>query len=133
TAVQTRLALDLSQLKELLGIAGTAEDTKLQLWLDSAKEEADSYLQNPFWQQEVDAYSGLLIYSEPVVELPIPSTIKLGVVEFVKGMRSMAPVGVSEEEVGDLKRKYSRFATRDDLLREVRGTYWASHKLMTIG
>lgn len=128
TAVQDRLDLDLDGLKELLGISGTAEDVKLQLWLDTGKEEADAYCNNPFWE-----YDENFDYVDPPVELAIPNAIKTGIVEYVKAMREMAPVGVSEEEVGKLRVKYTRYATESDLLKDVARTWWRRHRLMPIG
>lgn len=129
TAVQDRLGLDLDGLKALLGITGDAENAVLQLWLDAALSAADEYLGNPFWQMERDEVTGRLVYVEPVVELPIPASVKLGVVELVKGQREL-PGGVLEQKTAKLTVKY---ASREELLAAVQEQWWAPFRLIRIG
>lgn len=70
TAVQDRLDLDLAGVKSLLGVVESDWDALITLYLDAAKERADTYMNNPFT-------------SSDGTELVIPSRVKLGVYEDV--------------------------------------------------
>ena len=70
-AIQTRSGITLAQAKAHLCETASTYDTHLDLFLEAALEEADTYCNNPF----VD---------EDGAELPIPARIKLGVLSLVE-------------------------------------------------
>lgn len=70
TAIQDRLALDLADAKAFIGVVEDDYDVQITLYLESAKEKADAYINNPFLDTDGS-------------ELSIPSTIKEGVLEYV--------------------------------------------------
>lgn len=70
TAVQDRLDLDLAGIKGLLGVVENDWDALITLYLEAAKERADTYMNNPFTLSDG-------------TELSIPARVKLGVYEDV--------------------------------------------------
>lgn len=127
TAVQTRLVLDLTETKSLIGISVSTYDDILQIMLDSAKEAADNYMNNPFLND--DGTDG-----------EIPSKVKLGVVrwvamEFREGFPS-APV--TSGVAGPLKRwktakeeeEYASGASIEFQYSLVMDRYWSEFRLL---
>lgn len=91
-----------SALKAYLGVSGTDEDASLRLWLASATDAADRFLNNDF---EDDAGA----------DLPIPDAVTLGVFEWIRLARqtmgtSGLPIGavaVQSVKTGDLAQTYT--------------------------
>lgn len=89
-------------LKAYLGVSGSAEDASLQLWLASATDAADRFLNNDFVD---DAGS----------DIPIPDAVRLGVFEWIRLARqtmgaSGLPIGavaVASVKTGDLSESYT--------------------------
>lgn len=126
TAVTDRLSLDLAELKTLLGVSGSADDALLTLLLASAKEAADDFLQNPFYETDPENDYN---YKDPAVELAIPSRVKLGVVEWVRVTYQVkcAPIaGVQSRTRG--QRAVSR-RPLNDALSEIEEAYWRPYRL----
>lgn len=141
TAVQDRSIVDLDAVKAHLSITGATYDLLLTLWLGAAKRAADEYCGHPFLERNADFDTDLpisdsnIFWADPEVELAIPEPVELGVLEYVtfhwakKGRAG----NVTEEKVGDLQRKYSVFATVQDLLAYVQSTYWKAYRLPVWG
>lgn len=150
-AVSTRLALTVAEVKALLGLTAAATwDGQITLFLAAGKEEADRFTNNPFLRRAAFTQDDFLTprdhrwrdplivapitvtpYTEPAVELDIPEVIKLGVVEYVRGCLHLFARGalVSREKVDDVERSFAVYASIEDLLQHVRGTYWRSSRL----
>lgn len=93
------MSLDLDGLKALLGMNSedSAHDTRLQVCLDAAKEEADAWCNNPFWQRELNTATGEYEYSAGPVELDIPSGVKLGVAEYARYLHEKRDWGLDRK------------------------------------
>lgn len=67
----------------------------------------------------------------PAHQLPIPSKVKLGVVEYVRAYLAFQTrhAGVMEESTREVRRKYT---TLEDALDDIRQSYWDTHSL-TVG
>lgn len=108
-----------AELKGYLRVTDASEDVTLQLWWESALELADTYLGDPFTRDGQD--------------LPIPSSIKLGLFELIRVMRGELgadgrPFGVTAVRTGDLSESYAAGAvggvtTAERLLEHAAG-YW---------
>jgi hypothetical protein len=105
-------ALNEVELKAYLGIADTSEDTRLELWLDSATERADLYIDRDDF------------------ESPIQVDLKVGVYEFVKAMRSyyLRKAGLKKAKTGMLEEEYLDKAGGGDAF-EIARPHWAPLKL----
>lgn len=132
TAVQDRLDLDLDELKSLLEITGSTQDAILQLRLDSAKEAADNFLNNHFRNAAGE-------------DIPIPSNVKIGVVEYIRENMGLATTAATAVSAGGIKRERrdrieveyhapgassssgSSASTPDKLSPAVRG-YWLQYR-----
>ena len=132
SAVVDRLLLTVNDVKCLLGIptSDTSMDAFLSLALLASKQEADEFLNNPFWARDPD--TGL--YCDPVVELPIPAAITEGILERIKFRIARAntrlTVGTTEEKLDVLGKKYAAFATVPNQLGTVQSTYWIRYRLI---
>ncbi len=93
--------MTLLELKELLGLdpSDTSQDAILQLYLDSALEQAFLYCNLFDWE------------TEPLV---LPSSITLGIVRYVQIMRDVysRSVGVSAESIGGMSKSYNNVSNK---------------------
>lgn len=67
-------ATEEAALKAYLGITDASEDANLQAWLDSATTAGDTFMENPF----VD---------DDDLDIPIPAGVKIGVYEWIRVAR----------------------------------------------
>lgn len=113
--------MTLIELKQLLGLdpLDTSQDAMLQLYLDSALEQAFLYCNLFDW--EVD----------PLI---LPSSIKLGIVRYVKIMREVnsRSVGVQSESIGGMSKSYATNVTNDVLYADVWGLWKEFHRAPSI-
>lgn len=143
-AVQTRLALTVSDIKGYLSL-DASWDLRLELWLGAAKEDADLYLGNPFYERGEDGE-----YLDPIVELAIPNGVKLGVLEWIRAQAQfdntnaatgILPAGpVVKDKVRNVERQYAavtggaqRGGGLENALEQVRSQHWARYRLIQIG
>lgn len=93
--------MTLAELKELLGLdpLDTSQDAILQLYLDSAMEQAFLYCNLFDWE------------TEPLV---LPSSIILGIVRYVQIMRDVnsRSVGVQSESIGGMSKSYANISNQ---------------------
>lgn len=93
--------MTLAELKELLGLdpLDTSQDAILQLYLDSALEQAFLYCNLFDWE------------TEPLV---LPSSITLGIVRYVQIMRDVnsRSVGVQSESIGGMSKSYANISNQ---------------------
>ncbi len=96
-------ALFEAEIKAYLGVSGSAEDVKLQLYLAAAVDQGDAFCNNFFTDD--DLVTGVDVAHEP--------QIKLGVFEFIKILRSSTNRGfaVTSRKTGDLSEGYA-YSTR---------------------
>lgn len=130
TAVFDRSTIDLEALQIRLGLPVDPLDTKTAAMLNAAKRAADSYMNNPFVELDADT---LTPTSDPPVELDIPEDVDEGVIATVEARLAWAPFGITEDKVGDLQRKYARYATSSDALKDIKATFWRPYKRMIGG
>lgn len=88
-AVTDRLDLTVSDVKDYLKVSGNAEDSVIEILLESAKEAADEYLNNPF-----TASSG--------EDLPIPNAVSLWCLQWCGRNYTRRSLGITSEDVDDL-------------------------------
>jgi hypothetical protein len=103
----------LTKLKDYLRIpaSDTSDDTVLELALESAKEQADQYLQNPFEDADGNAED-------------IPSQVEMGVLVHA------ATIAFREQpEIQSKSGEYSEsFRLPTDALHETQQKYWGSYR-----
>lgn len=95
-AVKDRLKVTVEEAKQWIRITHSYDDNLLKMLLESAKEDADAYLNNSFVEVEV-----LEDGTEITTELPIPDTVKAWVLsrvakryyQRVEGLRSESSTG----------------------------------------
>jgi hypothetical protein len=101
-AVVDRLSLTVSDVKDFLAISVATYDDEIEDLLEAAKEDADSYLNNPF--EDDDG-----------TELDIPGPVRLGVIRWIEAELPAglggAPAGVISEKAGDVSRTYAQADT----------------------
>lgn len=125
TAVQERSVWNEDAVRCELGALVSAFSTvRLGLIVQSAKEQADRYLNNPFVTYDQ--------YGEPDLEdpQPIPATVEEGVLEYVRGYvgKVRAAIGVTSETVDRLSRSYDPAAVHNAALFAA-SPLWDSHRL----
>lgn len=119
-AVQDRLDVTLDELKNYLGIPVDEDDDDLilGLMLDAAKEAADAFLNNPFEELDGDG---------EVVERPIPSMVKAGVIQWAAFNAVHRDPTITSRRASALAESYASKAEGD---MNVRRTFWAPFRLM---
>lgn len=107
TAVQDRLALSVAEVKSYLKIEEDGEDADVAILLQSAKEKADDFLNNPFLNADG-------------TEKDIPDTVKLWCMKYCARHHRNRPEGLEEESLDELGRL--KWSGREDysLLRTLR-------------
>lgn len=107
--------MTLMQLKELLGLdpLDTSQDAMLQLYLDSALEQAFLYCNRFDWEMD------------PLV---LPSAITLGIVRYVQIMMDVSSrsAGVVSESIGGMSKSYASGVSNRVLYADV-WALWASY------
>lgn len=159
-AVQDRSTTDLTALKSALGVTVPDFDVELQSALDIAKEEADSYLNNPFLErEELDETTGAdpAMYVDPEVERPIPLMVERGLIAYaaklfeleqaqlaavgaiVSGGAPAVPIGATVTSVKTYSLSVSYGYTggsgggsgsSTDPLQAIKGRYWQRYRLI---
>jgi hypothetical protein len=83
-------ALTLDQVKNYLDVIHAGDDEKLQLLLEAAEDEARNYMDR---DNLTDWYSCPCSEpaSEPVSEVPMPASVKLGILILVQAAYQAAP------------------------------------------
>lgn len=121
TAVFDRSTMDLARLKSELGIDGNEFDARLSSLLAATKRTADSYINNPFVEEDDDTLEAT---TDPPTPQAIPEDVEEGILAAIESRLAKAPFGVSEEKVDDLSRKFAVYATAADALKDIKATYW---------
>lgn len=89
-AVQTRLEIDVTELKNYLRIEHIEDDNLLTDFIDMAKEQIDAYLQNEFTEIDENGVE---------VARAIPFSINLAVFKMVAAWYEHRTDGISSENV----------------------------------
>lgn len=109
-----------ADLKEYLEIelADTSEDFWLELWLASATELADQYLENPFKDSEG-------------ADIPLPKAVEVGVYELVKQWRLHLDKdqALTEAKTAQLTEKYGKISAELPEYRGIAVRFWRPWKL----
>lgn len=89
--------LTLSDVKKYLDVIHNADDDKLQMLLDAAEDEALQFLDRPSltdWRSCAEIRCGEVpseVASEPVSELTMPGSVRLGILILVQAAYQASP------------------------------------------